>query len=194
MNDQLFEQIFQLRFASKMLQNSAKRAEKESKKKKTQVASYIKKGELDIARIYASDSIRKHNEAMNFLRLSSRIDGVKSRLETVQATKQVTQALVGVTKTLGKSIEEMNLEQVEKTLSQFSEKFEDFEVMEQTVTQTMDKTTANMVKQDDVDSLIQEVAEEHNLQLKTLLPDLVPQTKGFSVVVGPALTCMPKAG
>jgi len=103
-------------------------------------------------------------------------------LETVQATKQITKSLAGVTKTLGKSIEDMNLEQVEKILSQFGEKFEDMEVMEETVTQAMDKTTANMVKQDDVDSLIQEVADEHNLVLKTLLPDLVPQTQVATTV------------
>ena len=78
----------------------------------------------------------------------------------------------------------------------FSAKLEDLEVMERTIGDTLDESAAKMTNQDEVNSydlffrccvdaycissqnnarLIQEVADENNLQLKELLPDLVAQ-------------------
>ena len=42
------------------------------------------------ARIYASNAIRKKNEALNLLRLSSRIDAVASRIQTAVTMQKVT--------------------------------------------------------------------------------------------------------
>ena len=41
------------------------------------------------ARIYASNAIRKKNEALNLLRLSSRIDAVASRIQTAVTMQKV---------------------------------------------------------------------------------------------------------
>lgn len=49
-NPQLFDQIFQLRLTSRMLERSSKKADKEGQAKRKKVAEYVKKGELDIAR------------------------------------------------------------------------------------------------------------------------------------------------
>ncbi len=46
-------------------------------------------GNNDGARIYASNAIRKKNESLNLLRLSSRIDAVASRVETAVTMRQV---------------------------------------------------------------------------------------------------------
>jgi len=43
----------------------------------------LQQGNNDGARIYASNAIRKKSEALNLLRLASRIDAVASRVETV---------------------------------------------------------------------------------------------------------------
>jgi hypothetical protein len=45
------------------------------------------------ARIYAANSIRKKNESLNLLRLSSRIDAVASRVETAVTMRQVRRGL-----------------------------------------------------------------------------------------------------
>ena len=41
------------------------------------------------ARIYAENAIRKKNEGLNYLRLSSRVDAVASRVQTAMQMKQV---------------------------------------------------------------------------------------------------------
>jgi charged multivesicular body protein 1 len=40
----------------------------------------IEKGNIEGAKIHATDSIRKKNEQLNMMKLSSRLDGVVSRL------------------------------------------------------------------------------------------------------------------
>lgn len=49
----------------------------------------LAQGNTEGARIYASNVIRKKNESLNLLRLSSRIDAVASRVETAVTMKQV---------------------------------------------------------------------------------------------------------
>lgn len=44
---------------------------------------------MEGARIYASNAIRKKNEALNLLKLSSRIDAVASRVQTAITMRKV---------------------------------------------------------------------------------------------------------
>lgn len=44
---------------------------------------------MEGARIYAANAIRKKNEALNLLRLSSRIDAVASRVQTAVTMRKV---------------------------------------------------------------------------------------------------------
>lgn len=44
---------------------------------------------MEGARIYAENAIRKKNEALNYMRMSSRIDAVAARVQTAVTTKKV---------------------------------------------------------------------------------------------------------
>lgn len=76
----------------------------------------------------------------------------------------------------------MNLVQVATVMDKFTERVEDFQIMEETVNKTMDQTTANLVVKDDVDDLIRQVADEYNLQLEELLPNLAKASMRFECV------------
>lgn len=53
----------------------------------------MEKGNRDGAAIHAQNAIRQKNEALNYLRLSSRIDAVAARVNTAAKTKMVGIAL-----------------------------------------------------------------------------------------------------
>jgi len=55
----------------------------------------LAQGNVEGARIYASNAIRKKNEGLNLLRLGSRIDAVASRVETAVTMRQVSVVEVG---------------------------------------------------------------------------------------------------
>ena len=86
--DKLLDQIFNLKFTSKTLVRQSHKCAKEEKAEKLKVKKAIEKGNIDGAKIYAQNAIRKKTETLNYLRLASRLDAVVSRLDT-QAKMQV---------------------------------------------------------------------------------------------------------
>ena len=81
--DALLDRIFELKFTAKQLSRTAAKCEKEERQLKAKVKVAIEKGNLDGAKIHATDAIRKKNEQLNMLKLSSRLDGVVSRLSLI---------------------------------------------------------------------------------------------------------------
>lgn len=97
----------------------------------------LQQGNTEGARIYASNAIRKKNESLNLLRLSSRIDAVASRVETAVTMRQVclthshcaqgrltrddsvqvTGSMTAVVKNMDRAMSEMNLEKVRRRFS-----------------------------------------------------------------------------
>jgi len=49
----------------------------------------IQKGNMEGAKIHAENSIRQKNQALNYRRMSARIDAVAARVQTAVTTKQV---------------------------------------------------------------------------------------------------------
>ncbi|KAF8915798.1 hypothetical protein CPB85DRAFT_1291839 [Mucidula mucida] len=80
--------LFQLKFTAKSLNRQAKKAQKDENSEKSRLKKALQQGNTDGARIYASNAIRKKSEALNLLRLSSRIDAVASRVETAVTMRQ----------------------------------------------------------------------------------------------------------
>jgi charged multivesicular body protein 1 len=66
---QFLDQIFNLKFTSKQLVRQAKKAEKEERSETMKVKKAIEKGNMDGARIYAQNAIRKKSEQLNYLRV-----------------------------------------------------------------------------------------------------------------------------
>jgi len=112
MGDKLLDQIFNLKFTAKQLNKQSQKSTKDEKVERTKVKKAIEKGNLDGAKIYAQNAIRKKNESLNYLRLASRLDAVVSRLDTQAKMQLVTKNMAGIVKSLDKSLANNNLEQV----------------------------------------------------------------------------------
>ena len=67
---------------------------------------------MEGARIHAENAIRQKNQALNFLKMSSRVDAVASRVQSAVTMKKVTQSMAGVVKSLDSALKSMNLEKV----------------------------------------------------------------------------------
>ena len=102
-------QIMELKFTSKSLQRQAKKCEKDEKAEKLKVKKAIEKGNLDGARIYAENSIRKRNEQMNYLRLASRLDAVVARLNTQAKMSTISKSMSSIIKSFESSLTTGNL-------------------------------------------------------------------------------------
>ena len=136
----------------------------------TQVKRAIERGNIDGAKIHAQDAIRKKNEGLNMLRLASRLDGVVARLETQAKMNAVNADMSGIVKSLEKSLNANNLEQVSETMDTFEQQFENLDVQTEFVEQAMGNTSALSTPPEDVATLMQQVADEHGLEFAADLP------------------------
>ncbi|CAE6465561.1 unnamed protein product [Rhizoctonia solani] len=162
----LEKSLFQLKFTAKTLNRQSKKAQKDENTEKAKLKKALQQGNTDGARIYASNAIRKKNEALNLLRLASRIDAVASRVETAVTMKQVTGNMTSVVKSMDKAVESMNLERISIVMDKFEAQFADLDVQTSIMEDTMQSTTAVSTPQDQIDSLMTQMADEANIELE----------------------------
>eukprot|EP01136_Pigoraptor_vietnamica_P034871 Opistho-1_new@99356 len=181
--------LFNLKFAAKQLHRTAQKCEKEEKAEKLKLKQAIQKNNMEGARIHAENSIRQHNQALNFLRMSSRIDAVASRVETAVRMKQVTKSMAGVVQAMERAAQSMNMEQMSNIMDKFEKQFEDLDVASQYMENSMSASTTLTVPEDQVDRLMHQVADEHGLELnEELSKNMVPSGTAASSVANDELT------
>ena len=98
--------LFNLKFAAKQLNRDSKKCEKEEKAERAKLKKAMEKGNMEVARIHAENgkifgikklyrvyilinlsfflAIRQKNQALNFLKMSAKIDAVASRVQSVR--------------------------------------------------------------------------------------------------------------
>ena len=144
----------------KELERNAKKCEKEEKAEILKTKKAIQKGNTEVARIHAENAIRQKSQSLNYLRMSARVDAVASRVQTALTTRNVTNSMAGVVKAMDAAMKGMNLEKISGLMDKFESQFEDLDVQSSYMENTMSQTTTTAVPQNDVESLMQRVADE----------------------------------
>merc|ERR1712241_1025472 len=157
--------LFQLKFCSKQLARLSKKAEKEQKQQEAQVKKALEKGNPDVARVYAENAIRKKNESLNYLRMSSKVDATSSRVQTAVTMKGVAKNMGSVVKALDKAINSMELEKISEVMDKFEKQFEDLDVQTSVMEDAMGSATTTTTPQNEVEALMKQVADENGLEI-----------------------------
>lgn len=126
----------------------------------------LQQGNNDIAQIYAQNAIRKNQERLNLLRLSSRIDAVASRIQTAVTMRSVSNNMTFVVKGMDKAMQSMNLEQITKVMDKFEQQFEDLESSTNYYENVSNEMNVTNQPQGEVDLLMQQMADEAGVEMK----------------------------
>mmetsp|Transcript_62366 Transcript_62366/g.126755 ORF Transcript_62366/g.126755 Transcript_62366/m.126755 type:complete len:223 (-) Transcript_62366:26-694(-) len=157
--------LFNLKFTSKQLQRQSKKCEKSERSAKKKVEKAIKKGNMEGAKIYAANAIREKNQALNYLRLSSRIDAVAARVETAVRMNSLTKSMGGVVKGMDKVLGSMDVSKISVMMDKFEKQFDDLDVRSAYMEGAMGEATSTSTPQSEVDSLVGQVAAKAGLDL-----------------------------
>lgn len=179
----LQETLIDMKLSAKQMVSASKKCEKMEKKYKKDVKKAIEKGNAEGARIYAQNAIREKNQALNYLRMSSRIDAVAQRLETAIRTRDMSKSMGKVVKGMSAALKSMDVEKVSKTMDDFEKQFEDMDVRAGYMENAMNNSTASATPEDQVDGLISQIADEHQLDVSFALDDA--GAVGTAVPAGP---------
>uniref|UniRef100_A0A674A1Z3 Charged multivesicular body protein 1B n=1 Tax=Salmo trutta TaxID=8032 RepID=A0A674A1Z3_SALTR len=164
--------LFNLKFSAKELQRNSKKCDKEEKAEKAKVKK--------VSRDTEPLSLQK-NQSVNFLRMSARIDAVASRVQTAVTMNKVTKSMAGVVKGMDATLKSMNLEKISGLMDKFEHQFETLDVQTAQMEDTMSSTTTLTTPQNQVDSLMHELADEAGLDLNMELPQGQTGSVGTSV-------------
>ncbi|XP_078439773.1 ESCRT-related protein CHMP1-like [Wolffia australiana] len=168
--EKLMNQIMELKFTAKSLQRQARKCEKDEKSEKLKVKKAIEKGNMDGARIYAENAIRKRSEQMNYLRLASRLEAVVARLDTQAKMQLIGKSMASIVKSLDSSLATGNLQKMSETMDQFEKQFVNMEVQAEFMESSMAGSTSLSTPESEVTGLMQQVADEHGLEVSVGLP------------------------
>ncbi|XP_049580446.1 charged multivesicular body protein 1a isoform X6 [Syngnathus scovelli] len=161
--------LFQLKFTSKQLERLAKKAEKDSQKEQ---AKALQQKNVECARVYAENAIRKKNEGLNWLRMASRVDAVASKVQTAVTMKSVTRNMSQVTKALDKALNSMDLQKVSAVMDKFESQVQNLDVHTSVMEDSMSSAMTLTTPQEQVDDLIHQIAEESGLEVMDQLSKL----------------------
>ncbi|ELK36896.1 Charged multivesicular body protein 1a [Myotis davidii] len=164
--------LFQLKFTAKQLEKLAKKAEKDSKAEQAKVKKALQQKNVECARVYAENAIRKKNEGVNWLRMASRVDAVASKVQTAVTMKGVTKNMAQVTKALDRALSSMDLQKVSAVMDKFEQQVQNLDVHTSVMEDSMSSATTLTTPQEQVDSLIVQIAEENGLEVLDQLSQL----------------------
>ncbi|XP_010214961.1 PREDICTED: charged multivesicular body protein 1a [Tinamus guttatus] len=159
-------------FTAKQLEKLAKKAEKDSKAEQAKVKKALQQKNVECARVYAENAIRKKNEGLNWLRMASRVDAVASKVQTAVTMKGVTKNMAQVTKALDKALSSMDLQKVSAVMDKFEQQVQNLDVHTSVMEDSMSSATTLTTPQEQVDSLIVQIAEENGLEIMDQLSQL----------------------
>lgn len=122
--------------------------------------------------IYGQNAIRKKHEGRQMLALAAKMDAVAARLETASKTQQISQQIAGSVPQLNAVMAQMSPEQMAVNMDQFEKIFEDLDVRTEYITNAIDSTTATSTPITEVDNLIEQVGEEHGMEVRSKLASM----------------------
>jgi len=174
--------LFELKFGGKQLLRESKKCEKEEKAQKAKLKKAITQNNMEGAKIYAENAIRQKNQALNFLRMSARIDAVQQRVQTAISMKNVTKSMGSVTKNMEATMRSMNLTKISEMMDRFEKQFENLDIQSSYMEQAMNNTTQQFIPQDDVKQLMAKTADEAGIELNMEMPGAASTSLGQTSV------------
>ncbi|KCV67390.1 hypothetical protein H696_06183 [Fonticula alba] len=172
--------LFNLRYTAKQMNRLSAKCTKEEAQEKAKLKKALQQGNHDGARIYAQNAIRKRSESLNYLKMSSRLDAVASRVQTAVTMNDVSRSMAGVVTQMDKAMQSMDLEKIQAIMQKFEQQFDDLDVRVDTMEDAMGSSTATMIPGEQVDTLIMQVADENGLEVNMSManaPFGVPATQ-----------------
>lgn len=159
------DRIFELKFAAKSMNQQAKRMEKEEQRHREAVAKAMRAGKRDIAEVKAQIAIAKHHLALNLYRLAGVMEVVSSQLEIGMVSLQVTGQVKGLSESLGKALEDMDVKQIARVMVGFKDQCHDLDVNMQIIQDILGEQESQVTNPEAVSKLIDEVSAEMSFNL-----------------------------
>lgn len=164
-SDKLFETIFEFKMQAKELGKQARKSEKEKNQMYEKVKKAIADNKPEAAKLYATDAIRKRNEAVKYELLSFKLEAVHSKLKGAYQTQKLNENMTKMVSSMSSALGSMDLVKINENMSQFEQIFDDLDANSQMMDKAMDNIDAGSYQEKDVSNLIMQVAIQNSMDV-----------------------------
>lgn len=165
----LDDDLITFRLTKKQMERSALKCEKNQKVQMEKLKEAMRKGNIEGAKIYAENVIREKNQALNFLKLGSRLDAVAARIETAVRMQTLSKAMEQTVKSMNSAMQTMDSDKLARVMEQFEKNFENMDVQAGYMESSMAASTAMATPPDQVQQLMEMAATEAGLDMQAIL-------------------------
>ena len=164
-SDKMFDTMFEFKMMGKSMAKEAKKAENQNKNLIKKVKDCIARGDYEQAKVAASDAIRQKNQVRRYRVLSSKIDTVAQRLQSAYQNQRLTEQMQSLTQQMVGAGNMMDMVKMTETMANFEKLFDDLDVNSAMMDQVFDNVNAGTVNDAEVNTLIQQVAQQNGMKL-----------------------------
>lgn len=164
-SDQMFDTMFEFKMMGKQMAKEATKSEKQHQALIKKVKDCIAKGDYEQAKVSASDAIRSKNMVRRYRTFSSKIDTIAQRLQAAYQNQRLTENMQRLTEKLLGAGKAMDMVKMTETMANFEKLFDDLDVNSAMMDQVFDNVNAGTVNDAEVNTLIQQVAQQNGMKL-----------------------------
>eukprot|EP01084_Bolivina_argentea_P169427 293717_1 len=152
--------LFNIKFTSKSLTRESKKYTKNERYNKKKCKKAMETGNIESARTYAEEGIKSHNKSMNYVKVSSRLDAIATRIQTLIQNNKLTKSIIQFMNKLDVVLKTMDINKIVAVLDKFEQQFEDMDLSSAYMESAIDVTTSTCMPQNQVDMLMSQIADE----------------------------------
>lgn len=184
--------ILDLRIKARELKRQSDRCYRESTQERGKIRRALLRNNQEGARIFAQNFIRKQQEGLHCLHMSSKLEAVASRLDGAHRSHQLTTKIHSVASGLSGALRKLDGSASLREIELFSKLFDDLDVRSDSVSSLLDASTSSAMPAREVENVMAEVANEYLIPLENraeAAEALVASCKGHLVRVSPGSLC-----
>ena len=164
------DHIIKLKLVSRRLEKSKRKLELQQRKTESRIRQALAKGDIESARMYATDLARSRKWARGYQALISKIDGLVFKLERADAIQSIATEMAGVAEALREVNEQLNLPEIQAVVNDMEGALEGIELKSEDMEEKIDDLFITDTDASEVDSILEEYGLEVGVTAETGLP------------------------
>ncbi|EPT25750.1 SNF7 family protein [Toxoplasma gondii TgCatPRC2] len=158
--------IFDMKIKARELKRQSERCYRESEGEKGKVKAALQKNNSEGARVFAQNFIRKQQEGLHCLQLSSKLDAVASRLDAAHRSQQMSKQMRSAAYGLSNALRTLDGGTSLRQMEEFAKLFDDLDVRSDSVSTLLDASTSTSIPLEQVDDVLKHVATAAKIHME----------------------------
>lgn len=164
-SDKLFDNIFEFKMMAKQMEKEGKRQEEQLKDLINKVKDCIDKGDNDQTKAAAKEAIIAKNQVKRYQVISNKVEAIAQRLQAAYQNQKLAENMQNLTEKMMEAANAMDMAKMNEALAGFEKMFDDLDANSAMMDQVFDNVNAGTVNDMEVNTLINQVSEQHGLKV-----------------------------